>query len=129
MKKKWTYLIILLIIAAAVAGAYNLMTGATDSPPEATEINNTVIPPAPQRPTEAAGLVQATLPASTAAMDGKALMEQRCSGCHSLDFIYGSRGTPQEWAYVVSIMKANGAVLNPQEEKVLDDYLARNFGQ
>ena len=82
----------------------------------------------------ACGLTTGAVPAESTVtqaygtdLDGKTLLEERCSVCHSLSYIYGSRGTPEQWKSVVSMMIANGAVLSPQEEQILDDYLAKNF--
>ena len=115
MNKKLISLTILLGIALFVSAACRLVTGtATTTSP--TPIN--AVAPA-----------QPTLHAPTTSMDGKVLLEERCSVCHSLGYIYNSRGTADQWANVVSIMISNGAVLNPQEEKILDGYLAKNFAQ
>jgi cytochrome c5 len=68
-------------------------------------------------------------PAASATLDGKALLEQRCNVCHSLDYIYQSRGTPDQWAMLVQQMIANGAQLNSKEEKVLVQYLGQTYNQ
>ena len=114
MNKKLIILTFLLGIALLISAACRLVAGATATPSTST---NDVIP------------VQPTLHAPTTVMDGKALLEERCSVCHSLGYIYNSRGTPDQWSAVVSVMISNGAVLNPLEEKVLDNYLAKNFAQ
>ena len=114
MNKKLTNLTILLGLALFISTACRLVTGAATTP--ATSVDS--VNPA-----------QPTLHAPATAMDGKALLEERCNVCHSLGYIYNSRGTPDQWATVVSAMVANGAVLNSQEEKALDEYLARNFAQ
>jgi hypothetical protein len=62
-----------------------------------------------------------------ALLDGKTLLEQRCNDCHPLSYITNARGTPEQWAEVVDMMKANGAVLSPQEQNILDDYLAKTY--
>jgi cytochrome c5 len=68
-------------------------------------------------------------PATAATLDGKTLLEQRCNACHSLEYIYRSRGTPDQWAMLVQQMVANGAQLNQQEEKVLAQYLGQTYSQ
>jgi cytochrome c5 len=112
MNRKLIGLTILIGIVLFLSAACRLVTGSVTTPSPAPEITNT-LPAATQ--------------AQGTALDGKALLEERCSVCHSLGYIYNSRGTPQQWAAVVAAMKANGAMLNPQEEKILDDYLAKNF--
>jgi cytochrome c5 len=112
MNKKWLGLVILLGTALFLSAACRWVTGAGTTPSTATVAVN-------------------PLPAATQAhgntLDGKALLEERCSVCHSLNYIYNSRGTPQQWSALVSAMIANGAVLNPQEQKILDDYLANTY--
>ena len=140
MKNKWTFLIILLILVAAIVGAYNWMTGAPEADQGPSEAIATALPPgglsstttSPPReaasplPSETASPLPPAPP--SAGMDGKALMEDRCSVCHSLDYVYGTQASLQEWATIVSVMVNNGAVLSPEEQKILVDYLAKNFG-
>lgn len=102
LNKKLISITILLGIAILISAACRLATGAEPTVSTVTQAHGT-------------------------AVDGKTLLEERCSVCHSLSYIYGSRGTPEQWKSVVSMMKANGAVLSPQEEQILDDYLAKNF--
>jgi cytochrome c5 len=112
VNKKLIMLTILLGLALFISTACRLVTGAASTP--STSI-------------DAGTSAQPTLHAPATAMDGKALLEERCNVCHSLGYIYNSRGTPVQWKAVVSMMKANGAVLSSEEEKILDDYLAKNF--
>jgi cytochrome c5 len=102
MNKKLISITILLGIAILISAACRLATGAGPTVSTVTQAHGT-------------------------AVDGKTLLEERCSVCHSLGYIYNSRGTAAQWKAVVSMMKDNGAVLSPQEEKILDDYLAKNF--
>jgi hypothetical protein len=102
LNKKLISITILLGIAIFISAACRLVTGAVPTVSTVTQAHGT-------------------------AMDGKTLLEERCSVCHSLSYIYGSRGTPEQWKSVVSMMKANGAVLSSQEEQILDDYLAKNY--
>jgi cytochrome c5 len=97
MKKFWSGLTLLFIITGLLLAA----CGTASTPP----------------PSHASGTL----------LDGKSILEQRCNVCHSLSYITNSRGTPDQWAAVVNMMKANGAVLSPQEQKILDDYLAKTF--
>ena len=59
--------------------------------------------------------------------DGQALMQARCSVCHSLERIKSAHKTADEWKTTVNHMISNGAQLNTQEEQTLVDYLAQNF--
>jgi mono/diheme cytochrome c family protein len=63
-------------------------------------------------------------------LDPKALFEQKCNVCHSIDRPMSKRKTPQEWKDTVMRMKnVNGAQLTDQETKEINDYLAKNFGK
>jgi cytochrome c5 len=114
MNKKLVSLTFLLGLALFISTACRLVTGSATTP--STSI-------------DAATPAQPTSHAPATSMDGKALLEERCNACHSLSYINNSRGTPDQWAAVVSAMVANGAVLNSQEEKALVEYLATNFAQ
>jgi len=137
MNKKLIGLATLLGITIFLSAACRLVTGGVSAPSTATvaaslvQTNKNTETPAANLPppaSETASPIPAT-EAPTTAIDGKALLEDRCSVCHSLGYIYNSRGTADQWVAVVSIMISNGAVLNPQEEKILDSYLAKNFSQ
>lgn len=58
---------------------------------------------------------------------GQALMQARCSVCHSTDRITNSHKTADQWKSTVDRMINNGAQLNAQEEQTLVDYLAQNY--
>jgi mono/diheme cytochrome c family protein len=58
---------------------------------------------------------------------GQALMQQRCSVCHSLERITTSHKTADQWKTTVDHMINNGAQLTPQEEQTLISYLAQNY--
>ena len=137
MNRGLTSLTILLGVAVILSAACRLETGAAATPPAATvtaspaQISTGTETPATNLAspvTEAAGPAPAT-ETPAAAIDGQTLLQERCNVCHPLSFITSSRGTPDQWAAVVSIMINNGAVLSPEEEKILDAYLAKNFGQ
>ncbi len=64
---------------------------------------------------------------SAAALDGRTLMQQRCSVCHGLSRITNAYGTADEWKAAVDQMIAFGAQLTPAEEQVLVDYLAKTY--
>ena len=60
-------------------------------------------------------------------IDGQALMQQRCSVCHSLSRIDTAHKTADQWKTTVDRMISNGAQLTSQEEQTLIDYLAQNY--
>ena len=65
-------------------------------------------------------------PASTPSA-GQTLMEQRCTGCHSLNRVTSAHHTADEWKTTVDRMVNNGAQLSSTEEQTLIDYLAQNY--
>lgn len=69
----------------------------------------------------------AASPTSAAALDGKTLLETRCTACHSLARVASAKGDAAQWQQVVDLMIQKGAQLNADEEKVLVEYLAANF--
>ncbi len=61
------------------------------------------------------------------ALDGQAIMQERCSVCHSITRVTSAHHTAAEWQNTVNRMINHGAKLAPQEEQVLIDYLAQNY--
>lgn len=70
-----------------------------------------------------------TSPASTTALDGATLIQERCSVCHPLSRVEGTKRTAADWKLIVGMMVSRGAQLTPDEETVVVNYLAANFGQ
>lgn len=68
-------------------------------------------------------------PASTTALDGATLVQQRCSVCHPVTFIEKSRHTAADWKTIVDQMIGRGARLTPDEETLVVNFLAANYGQ
>lgn len=59
---------------------------------------------------------------------GKRIMEQTCTGCHSLSVVISKRATPEEWGSVVQQMVSRGASASDQDIATLTQYLAKNMG-
>jgi len=59
--------------------------------------------------------------------DGQALMQQRCTVCHSSDRITSAHKTADQWKTTVDRMISHGAQLTSAEEQTLIDYLAQNY--
>lgn len=70
-----------------------------------------------------------TSPASTTALDGATLVQERCSVCHPLSRVEGTKHTAADWKLIVGMMVSRGAQLTPDEETVVINYLATNFGK
>jgi len=54
-------------------------------------------------------------------------MQQRCSVCHSLTRIETAHKTAEQWKTTADRMISNGALLTPEEEQILVEYLAQNY--
>ena len=61
------------------------------------------------------------------ALDGKALVEERCSGCHDLARVERAQKTEAEWQTNVERMVAKGANLNKAEQDAVVKYLAEAY--
>ena len=70
-----------------------------------------------------------TIAPSTSGNDGQALLNDRCTKCHSLDRVTSQKNSADQWTKIVSRMVQNGAKLTSDEQKVLVDYLAKTYGQ
>jgi hypothetical protein len=62
-----------------------------------------------------------------ATLDGKALVEERCTQCHSLDRVTSAHKTKEEWTTTVERMVSNGANLNTEEQGAVIEYLSANY--
>lgn len=61
--------------------------------------------------------------------DPKALFEDACSRCHSLDLPRGERLTKAGWQDIVSRMLSNGLDVTDQEAAIIVDYLSAHYGK
>src|SRR5215831_6569796 len=57
----------------------------------------------------------------------KALVQERCIGCHDLRRVVNSNYSPEEWQNVVNMMMAAGAPINHEEANRIRDYLNASF--
>jgi len=60
--------------------------------------------------------------------DGEALLQERCSVCHSVDKVAQEHNTGAAWETIVDRMIGKGAQLTDAEKAILVDYLAANYG-
>jgi len=63
----------------------------------------------------------------TSSINGKKLLDTRCTVCHSTVRITQKKGTYDEWEQIVSNMISRGAVLSEEEKTILVQYLADNY--
>ena len=64
---------------------------------------------------------------SPAALEGKALVEERCTVCHGLGQIEKAKKTAEGWKSTVERMKGKGAKLNAAESEAVIEYLSATF--
>ncbi len=62
------------------------------------------------------------------AANGATLLQDRCTGCHSLNRVTSAQMTQEEWADIVARMVNKGAPLNEAEQAILVNYLAQTYG-
>ncbi|NIV37917.1 MAG: hypothetical protein GWN58_53440 [Anaerolineae bacterium] len=63
------------------------------------------------------------------AADDEALLEERCTACHTLDRVVGAQKTRDGWEQTVTRMVGNGAQLTEDEQATLIEHLAATYGQ
>jgi mono/diheme cytochrome c family protein len=59
------------------------------------------------------------------AADGEALVEQKCTLCHTLDRVDQASKSADEWSATVDRMVGHGLVVTDDEKTVIVDYLAQ----
>ncbi len=71
--------------------------------------------------------ISACSPGSATTLDGPALLEQRCTECHTLDRVERASKSPAQWGTTVRRMVNKGAELNTLEQEVLIEYLSSAY--
>jgi len=61
--------------------------------------------------------------------EGKAVIEQECTSCHTADRIAAQKKTKSEWQDTVERMMAKGAGVSSSEYDTLVAYLVKNFSK
>ena len=57
-----------------------------------------------------------------------AVINERCSACHSTASVFNQRRSADDWAATVQLMVDRGADLTPDDMNMVIGYLATNFG-
>lgn len=65
--------------------------------------------------------------AQGSSVDGKALMEAKCSTCHSADRVKNENMTQSEWSNVVLRMVGHGLEVSDVEKEIIITYLADTY--
>ncbi|KAF0111793.1 MAG: hypothetical protein FD147_595 [Chloroflexi bacterium] len=71
------------------------------------------------------GIAPTSPPSSV--MDGKTLLETRCTVCHTLDRVSAKKTDFAGWEKTVKRMISNGAELTSEEQTILIQYLADTY--
>ncbi len=115
----WRGLFVMLVVAVGVMSACG---GATPAPKEQPTMT-----PAPSEPTEPSTKEDEPT-AAPASAGGETLLQERCTVCHSLGQVERAQKSREEWERTVASMVSRGAELDQDEQGVLIDYLAENYG-
>jgi cytochrome c5 len=67
--------------------------------------------------------------AAPAVLEGKTLLEERCSECHDLGRVERAKKTEEEWKATVERMVGKGAKLSQEEQELVLRYLAETYPQ
>jgi cytochrome c5 len=62
-----------------------------------------------------------------AALEGKSLLEERCTRCHDLRRVEQAKKSEEEWKATVERMVGKGAMLNEAERELVIGYLAEVY--
>jgi cytochrome c5 len=60
-------------------------------------------------------------------LDGKTLVQERCTKCHGLGQVERAKKTEEEWKATVERMVAKGAQLSQAEQELVIQYLAETY--
>lgn len=65
--------------------------------------------------------------ATPAAIEGKTLLQERCTRCHDLGRVERARKTEEEWKATVERMVGKGAQLSQAEQELVIQYLTETY--
>jgi len=134
------FLVLLLGALAAACATQPAVPPTTPAPaPTATPVPPMATPlPAADRPAPPADTpvlpTDTPIPSTPTAepqltLDGESLLQERCTGCHSLGRVEQARKTAADWQKTVERMVAKGAVLNAEEQAAVIKYLAETYAR
>ncbi len=63
------------------------------------------------------------------AVEGKSLLQERCTRCHDLGRVERARKTEEEWKATVERMVGKGAQLSQTEQELVIQYLTETYPQ
>ena len=121
----------LVVLTLVIASLVSIQCGGTPPTTEAptptkapsTEAPATEAPTATEvPPTEAPATEEVPI-----TLDGKSLLEERCTVCHDLGRVERAKKTEEEWKTTVERMVGKGAQLNQAEQELLIKYLTETY--
>jgi len=129
--QKTSILLLLLVFLLTACGSPAPAVVPTDVPqPQAATATTVPVEPAVQPTTPPVEpVVQPTNPPAAPVIDGAALLEDRCSVCHSTNKAKQAPRTKSDWEKTVLRMIDKGAQLNEAEKQALIDHLAQTYGK
>ncbi len=103
--------------------------GQAQTPFPATPKAREAVPVPPARNAGAVNAPTNPAPLSTD-MTPKEMYIAYCGACHSVDLVESQRLGREDWAWVMQDMveEYGGAWIKPDEQRIIIDYLAENFG-
>jgi cytochrome c5 len=104
-----------IVLTVVIASLISVQCG---GPPPATEAPAATEAP----PTEAPEIEEAPV-----TLDGKSLVEERCTQCHDLGRVERAKKTEEEWKATVERMVGKGAQLNQAEQELVIKYLTEAY--
>lgn len=119
MKKSVLILVVVLFLTACASQA-TIVPSVEKSQVPPTEV---------QPPTAVTQDAPATGVQPAANSEGAALLDQRCSVCHSPDRAKQAPRSKIDWETTVTRMIGKGAQLSDAEKQTLVDYLAKTYGK
>ena len=63
-----------------------------------------------------------------AVIDAEAVVNDRCTQCHSIDRVIQAKKSQEQWQSTVANMVGRGAKLNADEQTAVVNYLAEKYG-
>jgi cytochrome c5 len=131
VKRQFTVLVVVIasLISVQCGGSppATEVPAATEAP--ATEAPATEAPTATKvPPTEAPAATEAPATEEVpTTLEGKALLEERCTRCHDLGRVERAKKTEEEWKATVERMVGKGAMLSQAEQELVIKYLTETY--
>lgn len=123
---RWISLLIIMLVSLSALAACG--SGDTATPVAGDVTGNATAEPASGEATETP-LKEPEMPSPppVSGIDVENLLEERCTGCHTMNRITSAGETTEGWTVIVDRMIQKGAMLDEQERTLLIEHLAENY--